>query len=71
MSLDSVLVCTLTKIQYGGIDMSAMQTLEGLGIQDKNRIYGEAVDNLKRLKMAMDFSTRDHNTYVGCRLYYA
>jgi hypothetical protein len=37
--------------------MSVMQTLEGLGDRDKNRIYGEAIDNLKGLKLPMRFYT--------------
>lgn len=47
--------CMLFK--YGGIEMSVMQMLQDLGIRDKNRIYGEAVDNLKSLKLAMKFYT--------------
>jgi hypothetical protein len=45
--------------------MSVMQMLEGLGIQDKHRIYEEMVDNLKRLKLAMKFYTpKGHHVTV-------
>jgi hypothetical protein len=47
--------------------MSTMQMLEGLGIRDRNRVYGEAAENLKSLKFALTFDTpkKYHVTILG------
>jgi len=45
--------------------MSVMQMLESLGVRDKNRRYGEAVDNLKTLKLPMQFYTpKSHHVTI-------
>jgi len=55
--------CMLFK--YGGIDMLTMQTLESVGIGNRDRVYEETANNLKSLKLALTFDTpKNHQVII-------